>query len=62
MDFRTCPVLEWEKEWERTMSVRKMFLAAAACFALAIPAFPQGAAQVNIDPFFDTLMSTRTVP
>ncbi|MBP1609762.1 MAG: Secreted protein acidic and rich in cysteine Ca binding region [Acidobacteria bacterium] len=37
------------------MSIRKMFLAAAACFALAATAFAQSPAQVDIDPFFATL-------
>jgi hypothetical protein len=37
------------------MNIRKMFLAAAACFALAIPAFAQNPTKVNIDSFFAIL-------
>ncbi len=41
------------------MSICKMFLAATACFALAVPSIAQSPTQVNIDPFFATLDANK---
>ena len=41
------------------MNIRKMFVAAAAWSALAISAFAQNPAPVNVDPFFATLDVNR---